>query len=265
MSRPARSTSAVWSTTAGGLPGPAVIARLSVLSASRTTAGPPVTRRTRTPGWLMSARAVSIVGSRRRSRGPAGRRRATIARLMSRIVSAEQRFALGCALKTTALPAETMLIVLLMIVEVGFVTGVIAATTPNGANSVTIIPASPVTACDLEVLGPGRLRGDEPVLDDLVLDPPEVGLLVGHPGELLGVVEHRPADGLDDRPCGPSRPWAPEGAEGRAWRRRPPRRWWRGCRRPAPPRRRPTAPPRRAGRRPAARRRPRRPAGEPVR
>jgi len=37
------------STTTGGLPGPAVMARLSVFSASRTTAGPPVTRRMRTP------------------------------------------------------------------------------------------------------------------------------------------------------------------------------------------------------------------------
>ena len=110
---------------------------------------------------------------------------------MRRIVSAEQRLADGWALKTTALPAETMLIVLLMMVEVGLVTGVIAATTPNGANSVTIIPASPVTASTSRSSGPGRLRGDEAVLDDLVLDPPEVGLLVGHPGELLGVVEHR--------------------------------------------------------------------------
>ena len=63
----------------------------------------------------------------------------------------------GWALKTTALPAETMLIVLLMIVEVGFVTGVIAATTPNGANSVTIMPGVAGHGLDLEVLGPGRL------------------------------------------------------------------------------------------------------------
>src|SRR5512136_1563394 len=79
----------------------------------------------------------------------------TMARLISRTVSAEQRRALGCALKTTALPAETMLIVLLMIVEVGFVTGVIEATIPNGAHSVTIIPSSPVTACDSRSSVPG--------------------------------------------------------------------------------------------------------------
>src|SRR5450759_3618689 len=157
MSRAARSTSAVWSTTAGGLPGPAVIARLPVLSASRTTAGPPVTRTTRTPGWLMSARAVSMVGAATAATRFGGPPAATMARLIRRIVSAEQRFALGWALKTTAFPAETMLIVLLMIVEVGFVTGVIAATTPNGANSVTIIPASPVTAWTSRSSGPGAL------------------------------------------------------------------------------------------------------------
>src|SRR5664280_3318847 len=129
MSRAARSTSAVASTTAGGLPGPAVIARLSVRSASRTTAGPPVTSRTRTPGWLISARAVSIVGVGTAVTRFGGPPAPTIARLMRRIVSAEQRRAPGCALKMTALPAETMLIVLLMIVAVGLVTGVIAATT----------------------------------------------------------------------------------------------------------------------------------------
>ena len=50
----------------------------------------------------------------------------TMARLMSRMASAEQALADGCALKTTALPAETMLMVLLMMVEVGLVTGVMA-------------------------------------------------------------------------------------------------------------------------------------------
>ena len=90
-----------------------------------------------------------------------------MARLMSRTVSAEQRRALGWALKTTALPAETMLIVLLMIVEVGFVTGVIAATTPNGANSVTIIPASPVTAWTSRSSGPGALEATRRFLTTL--------------------------------------------------------------------------------------------------
>ncbi len=86
---------------------------------------------------------------------------------MSRIVSAEQRRALGWALKTTALPAETMLIVLLMIVEVGLVTGVIEATTPNGANSVTIIPASPETAWTSRSSGPGAFEATRRFLTTL--------------------------------------------------------------------------------------------------
>ena len=86
-----------------------------------------------------------------RSGGPPA---ATIARLISRMVSAELRFALGCALNTTALPADTMLIVLLITVEVGLVTGAMAATTPNGANSVTIIPRLPVTASTSRSSGP---------------------------------------------------------------------------------------------------------------
>ena len=98
-----------------------------------------------------------MVGSATAVTRSAGPPAATIARLMRRTVSAEQRLALGWTLKTTALPAETMLMVLLMTVEVGLVTGVMAATTPKGANSVTIIPWSPVTASTSRSSGPGAL------------------------------------------------------------------------------------------------------------
>ena len=57
-------------------------------------------------------------------------------------------------LNTTAFPADRMLIVLLMTVEVGLVTGVIAPITPNGANSVTIMPRLPVTASTSRSSGP---------------------------------------------------------------------------------------------------------------
>ena len=67
-------------------------------------------------------------------------------------------------------------------------TGVIAPMTPNGANSVTIIPSVAGHRLDLEVLGPGRLLGDQPVLDDLVVDPAEAGLLDRHPGQRLGLL-----------------------------------------------------------------------------
>ena len=76
---------------------------------------------------------------------------------MSRIVSAEQALAEGCALNTTALPALTMLMVLLMIVEVGLVTGVMAPTMPKGAHSVTVMPLSPDTAWTSRSSGPGAL------------------------------------------------------------------------------------------------------------
>ena len=85
-----------------------------------------------------------------------------------------------------------------MMVEVGLVHGVIAPMTPNGAGS---IEREAVVAGDRlrdEVLDAGRLLGDEVVLDDLVLDAPEAGLLVGRLGERRGVLEHGGADRRDD-------------------------------------------------------------------
>ncbi len=62
MSFAARSRSAVSSTTAGGLPGPAAMARLPEFIAAFTTAGPPVTTINRIPWCFISACADSIVG-----------------------------------------------------------------------------------------------------------------------------------------------------------------------------------------------------------
>ena len=198
MSRPARSMSAVASTTAGGLPGPAVMARLSDLSASRTTAGPPVTSRTRTPGCVIRARAVSIVGvrgGRHQVRRPAG--------ADDRPVDEPNR------LRRTTLRARVS-------VEDDRVAG------RDDADRVVDDRRSRVgdrgdrrhdaerrelrdhharvagDGLDLEILGARRLGGDQAVLDDLVLDPAEVRLLVGHPRQLLGVIEHGATHGLDD-------------------------------------------------------------------
>ena len=80
---PARSRSAVSSTTTGGLPGPAQIARLPEVMASFTTASPPVISRMRMPGCFISACALSTVGSAgavSRSGGPPA---LMMARLMS--------------------------------------------------------------------------------------------------------------------------------------------------------------------------------------
>src|SRR5699024_8946719 len=49
----------------------------------------------------------------------------------------------GCTFKTTELPAAIIPIALLMIVSLGFVTGVTAPINPNGAFSSNVKPSSP--------------------------------------------------------------------------------------------------------------------------
>src|SRR5260221_12128719 len=71
---------------------------------------------------------------------------ATTAWLINSIVFMLQTLALGWALTTVALPAAIIQIALLRITDDGFVTGVIATTTPNGAQSCTVNPWSPVNA-----------------------------------------------------------------------------------------------------------------------
>ncbi len=106
------------------------MAFFGVRSASATTAGPPVTSSTRTSGWSMSSLADSRVGLGTaviRSGGPPA---PTIASLRSLMFSTETFLAPGCTLKVTALPAEIMAMLLLMIVDVGLVVGVIEPITP---------------------------------------------------------------------------------------------------------------------------------------
>ncbi len=55
----------------------------------------------------------------------------------------EHSLADGCTLNTTALPAATIEIVLLMIVAVGLVEGVIEPITPNGAARTATIRGRP--------------------------------------------------------------------------------------------------------------------------
>ena len=62
MSRAALSMCAVSSTTTGGLPGPAQMARLPLAIAAFTTAPPPVTTSRRMPGWRITSCADSMVG-----------------------------------------------------------------------------------------------------------------------------------------------------------------------------------------------------------
>ncbi len=85
----------------------------------------------------------------------AGPPTSTIARLMMSTQRIEHSLADGWTLNTTALPAATIEIVLLMIVAVGFVEGVIEPMTPNGARSNSDRPPSPVftSACSTSVPG----------------------------------------------------------------------------------------------------------------
>ena len=62
IERAALSRSAVSSTTTGGLPGPATMARFGLRRAARPTAGPPVTHSMRTSRWSKIAWADSSVG-----------------------------------------------------------------------------------------------------------------------------------------------------------------------------------------------------------
>ena len=73
---------------------------------------------------------LSSVGSFTVVISVAGPPACAIASLRMRIASCEARFAAGCGLKTTALPAAIILIALLMTVEVGLVEGVIEPITP---------------------------------------------------------------------------------------------------------------------------------------
>src|SRR5256885_2037531 len=130
MSCAALSMSAVSSTTTGGLPGPAQMARLPLPIAALTTSGPPVTTTSRTPGWRISSFADSMVGFDTPVTTFAGPPSDMMALLSRAIVCMQQFFAYGWTLKTRESPAASMPMELQMMVDVGLVTGVIAPMTP---------------------------------------------------------------------------------------------------------------------------------------
>src|SRR5512137_2715808 len=121
MSRAALSMSAVSSTTTGGLPGPAQMARLPDSIAALTTPPPPVTTTRRIPGCVIRVWALSTVGLAMQAIRFCGPPAATMALWMRATLWQETRRALGWTLKTTALPAASIAMVLLMMVEVGLV------------------------------------------------------------------------------------------------------------------------------------------------
>ena len=156
--RAARSMSAVVSTSTGGLPGPAQIARLPVCIAAATTPGPPVTHNRRTFSLAHISLNESNVGCSMMQAMfsmPVAR---WIASLNLRTDIAAQRAAAGCALNTTALPAATMLTILPARVGIECVDGVTAPTTPNGVYSSSVIPWSPLRPSGLSHSTPGTSR-----------------------------------------------------------------------------------------------------------
>src|SRR3954470_1331079 len=140
---------ALSSTTTGGLPGPATIARFFVASAARATAGPPVTTSSGMPlWWNISSALRSVAGTMQVTRCSIPNR-AAIALLYSRTAWAADRTPLGCALATTALPLATMLMTFAVSGGTLWVTGVMTPMTPNGANSSRHSPLLPLVAAVL--------------------------------------------------------------------------------------------------------------------
>src|SRR5688572_19742985 len=137
---------AVSSTTTGGLPGPATIARFFAASAARATAGPPVTTSSGMPRWLKIWSAVSSVGGMTQLTRLSMPNFAAMALLYSRAAVAAQCVPLGWVLATIELPAASMLIALAVSVGTLCVTGVTMPITPNGANSSTQSPLEPLWA-----------------------------------------------------------------------------------------------------------------------
>src|SRR4051812_46513900 len=135
---------AVSSTTTGGLPGPATIARLLAFSAARATAGPPVTTNRLIPRWWKTSSAVRSVGGTMIVIRCSMPYLALMALLYSRTAWAAQLLPLGCGLQTIALPLATMLITLAVSVGMLCVTGVMMPITPNGANSSRQMPLVPL-------------------------------------------------------------------------------------------------------------------------
>jgi len=132
------------STSTGGLPGPAQMARLPLAMAARTTPGPPVTQRMSTSPDLQMAPKVSRVGvstMATRFSMPVSLR---MARLMARMASAAHLAPPGWGLTTRALPAAPMLTMLEAMVGMEWVTGVTTPMTPQGACSSKAMPRSPL-------------------------------------------------------------------------------------------------------------------------
>src|SRR5215213_7994686 len=103
---------------------------------------PPVARITAVRLWRISSLVPSIDATVMQAMIPGGAPAATAASAITREVSAMQRAALGCGLRTTPLRDLIEMRHLKIAVEVGFVDGMIAATTPRGDATSKIVSVS---------------------------------------------------------------------------------------------------------------------------
>ena len=103
-----------------------------------------------------------------------------IASLKRRTPSAATRLPLGCGLTTSVLPAAIMLTALPVMVGSEWVTGVMAPITPNGACSITASPWSPLNTSLRRNSTPGARSPERLEFLDLVLEPPDLGLVHLH-------------------------------------------------------------------------------------
>ena len=138
MSATAFGISAVRSMNAGTLPEPTPNAGFPELYAARTIGFEPVASMTAVSLCLMSSFVPSIVGVESAAMRCFGAPAFSAASRMTFIASSVQREARGWGLATMALRALTAMIDLNITVDVGFVEGISAATTPIGSAIVKI-------------------------------------------------------------------------------------------------------------------------------
>src|SRR5882724_1616647 len=132
MSWTALGTSADRSTNTGTLPGPTPKAGLPDEYAARTRPIPPVARITAVCLCFISASVPSIVAVDMQPIASAGKPSLTPASRITHTVSLIQRAAEGCGERTIEFRDLIEIRILKIAVEVGFVDGMMPATTPRG-------------------------------------------------------------------------------------------------------------------------------------
>ncbi len=125
---------------------PPAITRLPDCAAAFTTAPPPVTHSSATPGWWKISSADVMLGSATVVITLATPTAFSISTLNSASARAAIRAPAGCGLNTAVLPAARMLMALLTMVGTECVAGSTMPITPHGARSITQRPDASLRA-----------------------------------------------------------------------------------------------------------------------